>query len=107
MKDSGNKFNAVRVQDGGFTFDSKREHARWCELVLLQKAKVIKDLVVHPVYTLRAFDAEICKMVPDFEYVENGKWVVEDVKSEPTITPTFRIKLKLSTPITRALSFGL
>jgi hypothetical protein len=34
-------------------------------------------------------------MVPDFEYVENGKWIVEDVKSEPTIAPSFRIKLKL------------
>ena len=56
---------------------------------------MISDLVVHPVYTLRACDEEICKMVPDFEYVENGAWIVEDVKSEPTITPSFRIKLKL------------
>jgi hypothetical protein len=90
-----NKFNAVRVEDGGYTFDSRREHARWCELVLLEKAKVISYLVVHPVYTLRAFDSEICKMIPDFEYVENGKWIVEDVKSDPTVTPSFRIKLKL------------
>jgi hypothetical protein len=92
----GNKFNAVRVEDGGFTFDSRREHARWCELVLLQKAKIITDLIVHPVYTLRAFDTEICKMVPDFEYIEDGKWVVEDVKGEATaMLPSFRIKLKL------------
>jgi hypothetical protein len=35
------------------------------------------------------------RLVPDFEYIENGKWIVEDVKSEPTITPSFRIKLKL------------
>ena len=89
MTSRRNKFKAIRITEGGFTFDSKREHARWCELVLLQKAKVISDLVVHPVYTLRAFDIEICKMVPDFEYVENGQWIVEDVESEPTIAPSF------------------
>ncbi len=27
--------------------------------------------------------------------MENGKWIVADVKSEATITPSFRIKLKL------------
>ena len=85
----------MRVEMDGFTFDSKRERARYAESKLLQKGKVISDLVVHPVYALRAFDTEICKMVPDFEYIENGKWIVEDVKSEPTITPSFRIKLKL------------
>jgi len=90
-----NKFNAVRVEDGGHVFDSKREHARWCELVLLQKARHITDLIVHPRYVLRAFDEAICEIVPDFTYIENGQWVVEDVKSDPTVTPTFRIKLKL------------
>jgi hypothetical protein len=43
-----------------------------------------------------AFDEDICKMVPDFEYVDNGEWIVEGVQSEPAITPTFLIKLKLS-----------
>ena len=90
-----NKFNAIRVEADGHTVDSKREHARYEELKLLQKAKQVSNLVVHPVYVLRAFDQEICKIVPDFEYVENGKWIVEEVKSDPTITPTFRIKLKL------------
>lgn len=91
-----NKFNAVRVEADGHVFDSRREHAHYCELVLMQKAGLISDLVVHPCYTLRAFDEEICKIVPDFEYVENGKWIVEDVKGDATaMLPTFRIKLRL------------
>jgi hypothetical protein len=49
----------VRVEMDGFTFDSKREGARYAESKLLQKGKVISDLVVHPVYALRAFDTEI------------------------------------------------
>jgi hypothetical protein len=33
-------------------------------------------------------DTEICKMAPDFEYIEDGKWIVEEM-------PTFRLKLAL------------
>lgn len=90
-----NKFNAVRVEADGLTFDSKREHARYQELKLLERSKLISDLVVHPKFTLRCGDDMICNMIPDFEYIENGNWIIEDVKSEATITPSFRIKMKL------------
>jgi Protein of unknown function (DUF1064) len=91
-----NKFNAVRVEHEGMTFDSKKEFARYMELLLLQKAKLITDLVVHPSYVLRAGDSEICRYIADFTYYQKGKWIVEDVKSEATARlPAFRIKLKL------------
>lgn len=90
-----NKFNAIRVEHDGIWFDSKKELARFIDLKLLEKAKEITDLNVHPCYTLRAFDEIICKFIPDFTYIEKGEWIVEDVKSDPTITPSFRIKLKL------------
>ena len=38
------KYKSVKTQVDGITFDSKREAKRYCELKLLVKAKVIKDL---------------------------------------------------------------
>jgi len=95
-----NKYNAVKVRHQDMTFDSQREFARYNELLLLQRAGEISDLVVHPVYVLRAFDCEICRYIADFEYFEimkgERRWVVEDVKSPATeALPTFRLKLKL------------
>ena len=91
-----NKFNATRVELDGHWFDSKREAARYAELILMQKAGLISGLVVHPRYVLRAFEEKICEIVPDFSYIENGRWIVEDVKGGATeMLPTFRLKRKL------------
>ena len=81
-----NKYNAVKVKLDGYTFDSKKEAKRYRDLCLLVRTGEITDFKVHPKY----------KMIPavvvsgkkkrtrtytaDFEYIENGKTVVEDVK---------------------------
>jgi len=93
------KYNNRRVQVDGIWFDSKAEAARYDELKLLRMAGEIHKLRSHPRYTLlNAFE---CKGVKyraivyeaDFEYIENGMTVVEDVKGKQTAV--FNLKMKL------------
>ena len=93
------KYHAKPTTIDGIRFDSKREAARYGELKLLHLAGVIHKLQVHPRYVL--LEPFTCKGVKyrgisyegDFEYVENGQRVCEDVKGVKT--QVFRIKEKL------------
>jgi hypothetical protein len=93
----------------GVSFDSKSEAQRWSELLLLQRAGEIRELILHPRYDQSVNGIHICDMIPDFSYqcmVEgpDGKggffqtWmkVCEDRKAG-TITQTdvFKLKRKL------------
>jgi hypothetical protein len=83
-----------KIDYDGYTFDSTVEFEHYCELVLLQHAGEITDLVVHPSFVLQAGfiyqDKKIqpIKFTADFEYIENGRRVIEDVKSNWTRTFT-------------------
>jgi hypothetical protein len=92
-----NKYNAKRVTLDGYTFDSQAEARRYGELRLLEAAGAIHGLRVHPVYVL--LDAEpglrAVRYEADFEYIECGQRVAEDVKGGPTETPVFRLKAQL------------
>lgn len=90
------KYRNVKVTRDGVTFDSKREAARYGDLTLLQRAGAIKDLRVHPMYPLEVAGVRVGKLVPDFDYVEANRLVVEDVKSVPTMTPVWRLKWKIA-----------
>lgn len=91
-----NKHNAVKVELDGYTFDSKKEAARYCDLVLLERAGEIKHLAVHFPYSITVNGVHVCNYEADFTYEQGGKTVVEDVKSEWTRTlPVYRIKRKL------------
>ena len=93
------KYRNKRVELDGYTFDSKAEARRYGELKLLHQAGEIQELQVHPRYTL--LDPFECKGVRyrsivyegDFEYVENGKRICEDVKGK--VTAVFALKKKL------------
>ena len=84
-----NKYHNVRVGD----YDSKKEAKRAQELSLLQRTGAITGLVHHPRYRLDIGSVHICVYESDFQYVENGQVVVEDVKGVKT--PVYRIKKKL------------
>jgi hypothetical protein len=80
-----------RVEVNGIVFDSKSEHDRYLELLILERAGVITGLECHPVYELiptqkvpgkRAFRGH--KYTADFRYIRDGETIVEDVKSEKT-----------------------
>lgn len=82
-----NKYNAQKV--GGC--DSKKEYKRLQELKLLLDNDQISYLIPHVTYTLIGrqqtpsgrFEKAL-KYTCDAQYIENGKLVVEDTKSEAT-----------------------
>ena len=101
MSERRSKYNARKVHEDGYTFDSIQECYRYRDLVLMEKAGAISNLVVHPVFLLQENfkDAATGKRhraityEGDFQYLENGVTVVEEVKGKPT--DMFRLKWKM------------
>ena len=98
-------FHVKTTTSDGVVHDSKKEADRWCELKLFERAGKISDLKRQVPYELipaqyetvprysktgaRLKDGQRCAekgvvYICDFEYIENGKRVVEDVKSPAT-----------------------
>jgi hypothetical protein len=74
------KMRNTRVESGEMRFDSKREAARWSELVLMQAQDKISKLDHHRRFTLDPYGVWVCDYEADFSYLENGELIVEDVK---------------------------
>ena len=89
------KYRNKRVELDGYTFDSKAEARRYGELKLMHQAGEIEELLVHPKFKLVVNGVLICTYTADFQYRKNGEKVVEDVKSKPTITYSYKLKKKL------------
>ncbi len=85
---ASNKYGAQKATcNNGHCHDSKREAKRCDELHLLQRGGQIQALTMQPKFTFVVDGAPIkmgnghaAKYTPDFEYMEAGKRVVEDVK---------------------------
>ena len=110
------KYKAKKTVVDGITFDSQKEAQRWCELRLLEKAGVIKNLQrqvpfeIIPPYTevierygkkgqrlkdqIKTIE-KVCYYKADFTYYENGKLVVEDTKGFKTEAYIMKRKLML------------
>ena len=94
-----NKYKNKKTIIDGIEFDSKAEAKRFCELRLLEKARKIKDLTLQPCFILQSSFKKNGKTyrkieyIADFQYEENGKVIVEDVKGMKT--KEFQIKRKL------------
>ena len=82
----------------------KKEAQRYGELILLEKANMIKNIVIQPKFILQEKFRKNGKMIraitysADFSYIdlETNKLVVEDVKSAYTKkNPVYRIKKKM------------
>lgn len=80
-----------RIVVNGIEFDSKVEHDRYLELLVMEKTGVISELECHPEWEIipkqkipghRAFLP--AHYTADFKYIRDGKQVVEDVKSTYT-----------------------
>ena len=87
------KYHAKKTEIDGIIFDSIKESRRYCELKLLVRGNVIRDLKLQPVYPMMVNGKKICTYRGDFEYTENGVRVCEDVKGMKT--PVYRLKRKL------------
>ena len=104
----------VELPDGSLhTFDSRKEARRYEELLVRLKAGEISDLRLQVKFVLipaqyepdtigkrggvkkgKLIERE-CSYYADFAYIEDGKQVVEDVKSPITRTPVYKVKKKL------------
>lgn len=97
-----NKYHNKRVITPDGKFDSKKEHIRFMELQIMQKAGIIKDLKRQVKYELIPSQRVAGKVVErsvsyiaDFEYTEAGQKVVEDVKGLKTDVYIIKRKLML------------
>lgn len=100
MKGRVPKYRNTRVKVDGITFDSKREAARYGQLLILQGAGQISDLERQVKIPLQGRDGPILTptgrqmhYVADFRYVDNkqnGQVVIEDAKGFET--PEFKLK---------------
>ena len=80
-----------RIVANGIEFDSKAEHDRYLELLVMERAGVIERLECHPRWEIipaqkipgnRGFQA--AHYTADFRYFRDGVEHVEDVKSSYT-----------------------
>tara|TARA_R100000458_G_scaffold3349_2_gene2748 strand:- start:3219 stop:3545 length:327 start_codon:yes stop_codon:yes gene_type:complete len=92
---SKNKYNAKRF----LGYDSKKESRRATELKILEKSGLISDLkeqvpyeLLEP-FTYEGKKIKGIKYIADFQYIENGQLIVEDVKGFKT--QSYKLKKKL------------
>lgn len=91
---SRNKYGSLKKKDkpkkDGYIFDSAGELKRYCELKLMVRSGMIKDLEIHPKFILKKASKNnhgqsVSKWAytADFGYydIEGGCTVIEDVKS--------------------------
>jgi hypothetical protein len=91
------KYGNRKVTDAeGNVHDSGKEHRRWCELQLRERAGEITELRRQVPYALVVNGVLVCQYNADFVYRDGAAVVVEDCKSPPTRKlPAYRIKVKL------------
>lgn len=85
------KYGNIPVDIGALHFDSKKEAARFHQLLALQDAGVISGLKLQPEFTLQeaftTLDGERIRREcyrADFSYIRDGRLVIEDVKNPAT-----------------------
>lgn len=101
MTAMASKYRNIKCVFSGIKFDSKKEAARYAELAMLERAGRISGLerqvrfeVCPKVAGLKGSRARY--YVADFVYDEDGKKVIEDVKSLITKkNPVYTLKKQL------------
>ena len=101
MTGTRHKYNNKPVVVDGVRYDSKKEYARWVELLLLQKAGEIeclerqKKFELRPGFRHKGKKYRALTYIADFYYYDktpdrrhskglDSRWVIEDVKSPIT-----------------------
>ena len=92
-----NKYHNNKFTADGYTWDSNKEYNRWCELKLLARAGEIWALERQVKFELipKSKYGRAIYYVADFVYETANGTVVEDVKSEATKTPLYKLKKRL------------
>lgn len=101
MKSKSKYLNKKVVLDG-IKFDSQKEASRYSMLSVMQKTGQISELECHPKFyiipSVKWNGKTLCKRSysADFKYVQDGKIIVEDVKSPATAKKaTYTLKRQL------------
>ncbi len=101
MSKRKNKYNARKVTVDGIQFDSVKEGNRYALLRMLEKRGKISNLIVHRVFKFiidekpaKMRNGQTAKYTADFQYLEDGKTIVEDVKGYK-ITDDYRLRRAL------------
>ena len=107
------KYGNKKVEIDGQVFDSRKEARRYQELRLLEKAGAIQNLQMQVKFVLipAQYEPDIigkrggvkrgkliereCSYIADFQYIENGKLIVEDTKGFRTKDYIIKRKLML------------
>lgn len=96
------KYSNKRTKLDGKDFDSEKESLRYAELKVLEKAGVISELQLQvpfelqPEFYHKGEKIQKIKYIADFVYMQNGKQVIEDVKSDGTRNNAiYKIKKKM------------
>jgi hypothetical protein len=93
------KYRNTKCESSGIKFDSKREMARWHELVQMQVRGEISELELQVPFVLAepvviaGRKRPALRYVADFVYEQGGQTIVEDVKGR--VTEGYRIKRHL------------
>lgn len=87
------KYSARKTELDGYTFASKAEADRYAQLKLMERARAIRGLGVHPAYPLKVNGVVIGTYTADFVYFDGGRQVVEDVKGLVTGEASLRMRI--------------
>lgn len=96
---NGSKYNNAKTIVDNISFDSKMEARRYTQLKLLEMGGRLSKLLLQPSFELQPSFVyqgkrlRCISYVADFQYIENGKKVVEDVKG--FATTEFKMKAKM------------
>lgn len=96
-----NKYRNIKTELNGRIFDSQKEARRSFELTLLQNAGQIQGLEWQKRYEIvpKSKHGRALFYIADFVYTQNGKTVVEDVKSPASRTAVYKLKKRLMAEI--------
>lgn len=93
-----NKYKNQKITYKGIKFDSVKEAGRFNDLKRLEETQVISDLKLQQSFLIvpKQKGERAVHYIADFTYIQDGKFIVEDVKSEITRkNTTYIIKRKL------------
>lgn len=89
-----NKYRNYRIIINGIKYDSKKEYDRHSILKIKEKAGEISELKFHePCMNIILQENPQIKYEPDFCYIENNIYIIEDVKGYQT--KEFKLKKKM------------
>lgn len=96
---SYHKYHNKKTTISGIDFDSKKEAERYVILKMLEKNGTIKNLQMQKKFLIVPKEGNNTRAryyIADFVYEENGKTIVEDVKSAITKrNPVYSLKKAL------------